>query len=365
VRVTCAGGRAFLLDYRNAQGRQRRMTLGACSPEFGIAAARAKATEHWVTIDAGGDPLAKAADAVIEYKGRPTVAMLAAKWMTQHVEPDNRASTVADYRSILDRCILPKLGTKAVADVTTDSLIDLVNAIRRKHAVTSNRVRAVLSAMFNHAIVLKWIVANPVNKAVKRHREAPHERYLSDDEFARLDAALKNSSPAARQAADVVRLLYWTGARKGETMAAKWSEFDLEKRTWTKPSHHTKQKRAHHVKLHPEALALLLDLKARAREGVIHVFPGVDGRPLAGIKTAWRNLMRRAQITGFRIHDLRHTFASRLINQGASLSEVGKLLGHTQPATTFRYAHLSLDAQERTLALLASPSKPVAMLEAS
>jgi integrase len=227
--------------------------------------------------------------------------------------------------------------------------------VRRKHAVTSNRVRAVLSAMFNHAIVLKWITANPINKAVKRHCEAPHERYLSDDEFARLDVALKNSSPAARQAADVVRLLYWTGSRKGETMAAKWSEFDLEKRTWTKPSHHTKQKRTHHVKLHPEALALLLDLKARAREGAIYVFPGVDGRPLAGIKTAWRNLMRRAQITGFRVHDLRHTFASRLINQGASLSEVGKLLGHTQPATTFRYAHLSLDAQERTLALLAWP----------
>jgi site-specific recombinase XerD len=65
--------------------------------------------------------------------------------------------------------------------------------------------------------------------------------------------------------------------------------------------------------------------------------------------------MRRSQITGFRIHDLRHTFASRLINEGASLSEVGALLGHTQSATTLRYAHLSLDAQERTLARLASP----------
>jgi integrase len=122
-----------------------------------------------------------------------------------------------------------------------------------------------------------------------------------------------------------------------------------------KPSHHTKQKRTHRTSLHPQAVALLLDMNARARDGAIYVFPGVDGKPLTSIKTAWRNLMVRSQIEDFRIHDLRHTFASRLISEGASLSEVGALLGHTQSATTFRYAHLSLDAQERTLARLASP----------
>ncbi len=130
-----------------------------------------------------------------------------------------------------------------------------------------------------------------------------------------------------------------------------------------KPSHHTKQKRPHRVALHPQAVALLFDMKARTRAGAVSLFAGADGKPLNMIKTAWRNLMRRSQISVLRIHDLRHTFASRLIAQGASLPEVGALRGHTQAATTFRYAHLSREAQKRSLARLASPSKTVAMLE--
>jgi integrase len=224
----------------------------------------------------------------------------------------------------------------------------------------------VASAMFNHAIVLKWIVVNPINKAVKRHREGNRERYLTPDEFARLNAALDHCG--SRVAADLIRLLAHTGARKGEAMAAKWSEFDLAdpvRASWCKPSHHTKQKRTHDVPLTEQAVAVLLEMKARAREGAIYVFGGADGKPITSIKTAWRSLMRRSQIEGFRIHDLRHTFASRLVSEGASLSQVGQLLGHTQPATTFRYAHLSKDSLRATLALLASPRPEpvVAMLE--
>lgn len=151
-------------------------------------------------------------------------------------------------------------------------------------------------------------------------------------------------------------------------MAAKWSEFDLrdpDNATWTKPSHHTKQKRTPRVALHPEAVSLLLDMKARPSADAVYLFAGADGRPLGGIETAWRNLMVRSQIKDFRIHDLRHTFASLLNDEGASLAEIGALLGHTQAATTFRYAHLSLEAQKRSLARLASPPRPVALLEAS
>jgi integrase len=361
VRVTCAGGRSFTFDYRTAAGRKRRMTLGAWSGEFGIVAARAKATALAVQIEAGGDPMQSADDAVIAYKGRPTVAMLAAKWMRQHVEPDNRPRTVREYRSILDRYVLPKLGTKAVADVTTGDLIDLINEIRREHAVTSNRVRAVLSAMLNHGIVLGWIATSPINKAVRRAPEAAHERYLTPEEFTRLNIALDHCQ--SRQAADAIRLLAWCGSRKGETLSAKWSEFDLVQGVWTKPSHHTKQKRTHTTALHPEALALLLDMKSRPNAHPTYLFPGADGGPLKDIKKTWRGLMTRTGIKEFRIHDLRHTFASRLIGRGATLPEIGKLLGHTQSNTTARYAHLSLEAQRETLARLPSPSKPVALIE--
>lgn len=372
VRVTEAGGRAFTLDYRTSAGRRRRMTLGDWTGDFGIVHARAKAAALKVEIEAGGDPLRTAAEAVVEYKGRPTVARLADEWMRQRIRPKRRPRTVVEYERLLRDYVLPKLKDKAVADVETSDVLDLVNAVgdlknavgKKKH-VTANRVRAVLSAMFNHALAAHqknpWLDHNPVTKAVERYDEEKRTRSLEDDEFERLQAALDHCG--SRQAADVVRLLAWTGARKGETLCAKWSEFDLDKGIWTKPSHHTKQKRIHVTALHPQAVELLRGMKERARDGAVYVFPGKDGQPLTSIKTSWRNLMKRAKIEDFRIHDLRHAFASRLIDQGASLPEIGVLLGHTQSATTERYAHLSVQAQRRTLGRLPSRPKPVALLE--
>jgi integrase len=134
-------------------------------------------------------------------------------------------------------------------------------------------------------------------------------------------------------------------------MAAKWSEFDLrdpDNATWTKPSHHTKQKRTHGVALHPEAVSLLLDVKTRPNADAVYVFPGNDGAPLAGIKTAWRNIMVRSRIKDFRIHDLRHTFASRLIDEGASLAEIGALFVRACCRARDRTSRFRLEVSSRS-----------------
>jgi integrase len=106
-------------------------------------------------------------------------------------------------------------------------------------------------------------------------------------------------------------------------------------------------------------------MQQRTRPGAVYLFSGPDGPPIRTIKAAWKGLMLRADIKGFRIHDLRHTFASWLVNRGASLTAIGSLLGHTQAATTMRYAHTNDRGQRDALALLASPPKPVALLEAA
>jgi integrase len=110
-----------------------------------------------------------------------------------------------------------------------------------------------LSALFNFAVESytkpPWLHFNPVTKAVKRFDEEKRVRSLTDEEFARLDEALKHCG--SRQSADAVRLIYWTGSRKGETLSAMRSEFDLVNGTWDRPSHHTKQKRRHLIALHP------------------------------------------------------------------------------------------------------------------
>lgn len=169
-----------------------------------------------------------------------------------------------------------------------------------------------------------------------------------------------------------------TGARRGEVLGATWDQIDLAAGRWCKPPSSTKQKEAHEVPLSAPALQLLARMRAdvddaeaiakglerdakrerhpkraqalrnaaaraRRRGTSAYLFPSdrVDGdRPMLGIKGSWQSLCRKAEITGVRLHDLRHTYASLLVSGGASLPLIGALLGHSQAQTTLRYAHL-------------------------
>ena len=126
-------------------------------------------------------------------------------------------------------------------------------------------------------------------------------------------------------------------------LKAEWPQIDFERGVWTKPSAHTKQKRTEHVPLSAAALTLLQGMRERDPAGR-YLFPGdKPGQPLQDIKRFWAQVRRETELEGVRIHDLRHTFASHLVSSGLSLELVGRLLGHTQAATTMRYAHLADD----------------------
>jgi integrase len=156
-----------------------------------------------------------------------------------------------------------------------------------------------------------------------------------------------------------------TGARRGEVQAARWRQFDIEAGTWTKPGATTKQKTEHRVPLSAPARQLLVELRAEAALDADYVFPshGERGHRVE-LKKDWAALCKAAEITDARIHDLRHTYASLLASAGLSLPIIGALLGHTQPATTARYAHLLDDplkaATERVGAILSG--KPAAVV---
>jgi integrase len=141
----------------------------------------------------------------------------------------------------------------------------------------------------------------------------------------------------AQRAVNAIRLIMVTGARKGEVLLATWDQFDLDRGVWTKPSHNTKQQRVEHVPLNDQAVAFLRSLP---REGE-YLFPGRMGGHLADLKFPWGSVCEGALLQDVRIHDLRHTYASHLVSRGVSLPMVGKLLGHTQPQTTARYAHIA------------------------
>jgi integrase len=124
-------------------------------------------------------------------------------------------------------------------------------------------------------------------------------------------------------------------------LSATWDQFDLEAKTWTKPSHHTKQKKLHHVPLNSDAMARLNEMREEC-SGKGYLFPGkIAGKPVNDLKRFWGKFTKEAGFEGFRMHDLRHSYASVLVSKGVSLPIVGELLGHTQAKTTQRYAHLA------------------------
>src|SRR5262249_17456708 len=153
-------------------------------------------------------------------------------------------------------------------------------------------------------------------KGVERNQEHKRVRYLSAAEIDRLSAALANLRDQG--AANAVRLLVLTGARRGEVLAARWADFDLEARAWTQPRSTTKQQTSHRVPLSEAACQLLAKMKEQAGDSE-WLFPARFTPHRLDIDDAWNALRKAAKIPDVRTHDLRHTYASVLASSGLSL----------------------------------------------
>jgi integrase len=332
LRVTTAGAKSFVLTYW-AGRRQRRYTIGRF-PELSTTAAREEARQLRADVRNGGDPLADKEDR----RNAPTISDLALDYLEHHALVRKRESSIAEDKSMLNRTILPGIGKLKVADVNRDDIEKLRNQLRET-PYRANRVLSLLNVMFNRAVDKGWRPNNPC-RGVERFHEEKRERWLDPEELNRLSQALYHHPN--QSSANAVRLLILTGARRGEVLSAKWEDFDLRRGVWTKPSHHTKQKKTEHLPLNSVALKLLIPMKATAKRE--YVFPGEPGQPVKEIKKFWHSVCTAAEVKDARMHDLRHTFASLLVQRGVSLPIVGKLLGHTQVTTTARYAHHAHDS---------------------
>lgn len=337
VRVTSTGFKAFIFNYRTRAGRERRYTIGSF-PSWSATAARDKARQLRRLIDDGGDPMAD----IEAEREAPTVADLIARFEAEHLVR-KRASTADAYRRILTLHVAPVLKHLKVAAVAYADIDALHRRVTKNGGpYVANRTHAVLSKMF--ALAIHWGMrdSNPA-KGVERNTESKRRRYLNGDELARLTTAL--AKHVDQQMANIIRMLLLTGARRGEVLGMRWADLDLKTGTWTKPGSETKQKTEHTVPLSAPARQLLAELRDARPLGEF-VFPG-DGKSghVVAIKKAWAAICKSAGIGGLRIHDLRHSFASQLASGGASLPLIGALLGHSNPTTTHRYAHLFDDPQ--------------------
>jgi len=354
LRVTAAGSRAFILNYRRkSDGRERRWTIGS-HPDWTTGAAREEAKRLKRLIDGGADPVG-------EHKSEraaPTVADLCTRFEEEYL-PRKREWTRKGYQQQIKADILPVMRRMKVAAITYTDVDRLHRDISKRAPTHANRVIALLSKMMSLAIKWQMRTDNPCI-GIERNEEQKRKRYLKGNELAQLTKALAGHRD--QQAVTIIRLLLLTGARRGEVLAASWDQFELENGVWTKPGATTKQKTDHVVPLSAPARQLLADLH-KARDDSGYLFPGRLGHRRE-IKDSWTSICKAASIEGLRVHDLRHSYASSLAGAGFSLPVIGALLGHTQPSTTQRYAHLQDDplrvATERAGAILSG--KPSAKI---
>lgn len=331
LRVTNRGAKAFILDYRVA-GRQRRITIGNY-PDWTVIAARDVAKSMKRDVNLGQDPMGDRHSERVA----PTISDLWDRYAIEHlVHKADRSQ--ADERSMWAKLILPSLAKVKVKDLAHDQVAALHREITidRGTPVRANRTIEVLRKALGMAVRWQWRPDNPAT-GIRRNAEDKRQHFLSTEELARVMRALADHPE--RVSANALKLLVLTGARRGEVLSARWDMFDLDKGVWTKPSAHTKQKKEHRVPLSAAAISMLKEIRQETTGSC--VFPGkTPDAPITDIKRTWATICKTAGIERVRIHDLRHSFASLLVSNGASLPLIGAMLGHTQVATTARYAHL-------------------------
>lgn len=365
LRVRSTGSKSYAVQYGAGRaGRSRKIALGhhgqpaPPDPATGqprtwtAEVARLEARRVLGLVAAGLDPAEERAAG----RGAITLRELAVRYLEEWAGPRKKAASLRSDRGLLGllptkkrkdgeprkatrkaRTILGAMGHLRVDRLTTADVARL-HASWRDTPTRANRALALLSHLL--AVAERWRLRSGPNpcRHVERYREAKRKRYLSPAELARLGTAIAASEENPHALA-AIRLLILTGAREGEILSARWDHVDLDAGLLVLDDSKTGAKVVH---LPSAAVRLLRDLDHV--KGNPHVIPGrVRGRPFGGssLGHVWERVRKEAGLKDVRLHDLRHTFASVVAGGGGSLPIIGALLGHTQPATTARYAHLA------------------------
>ena len=281
------------------------------------------------------------------------MADVAERYLREHVEVRCKPLTVKRYRQMIAGHILPALGTMPVSALGRRHVAELHYRLR-KTPVAANDTVGTLSRMLNRAEAWGLVPAgsNPC-RFVTRYRTRRLERFLTEGEFRRLGDALDAVEAEGRipvHAAAALRLLMLTGCRCSEVLTLRWEDVAPERDEVRLRDSKTGPRV---VSLSPAAARVLAGLPRPA--GNPWVIAGREpGTRQTHIADYWYRVRERAGLDDVRLHDLRHSFASRALALGEDLTMIGKLLGHRKIQTTARYAHLERDSVKEAAALVAA-----------
>jgi integrase len=375
LRISSSGRKSYCVKYR-VNREQRWMTIGEhglpWTPEEARNRAREVISEATKGNDLSAGPAARIAAqvAVLQGKGGKVIAeamrdaTIGALFELYFREgpsdkPLKRASSWAVDATSYKRHIKPVLDDMIARDLYPSDLAawqsavaagktsaDLKTGFRGRAIVTGGPSAAArgmrcLSAMISWAIWREILEVNPATK-VQKLKDNRRERSISTQEAQRLWSVLDEAQAAwviAPNYADIIRLIMLTGARRNEITELSWSEVDLERSRLLLPPARTKmgsQNKSRTIILSEQARTILEGLP---RLGPYVFMSQISGKPVVGINKVWLKVREIAGLQDVRLHDLRHSFATFAVEDGASLYLVGRALGHANASSTERYAH--------------------------
>jgi integrase len=341
IRCRPSGSKVYFLKYRTTGGRQRWLTLGRHGP-MTPEGARAKALREKVAVADGNDP----SGARQQKRRENTVAIVADRYLAEHVAMHNKASTASEARRIVETRIKPALGNIKITDLTRADIKAWHQAMSPT-PYEANRALAYCSRMLSLAAT-DWEL-RPDNPCfgIKRFPEKRRERFFTDDELTKLGSALLAMEMEGLEAPGfilLVRVLATTGMRLGEALGLLWSDVDLRARAIRLRDAKTGARTVH---LGGAAVTVLGAVTGRGG----HVVRGPGANKPLSVNTAqkaWKRLRERAGINDGRLHDLRHTAGTFAALAGANAFAVRDLLGHRSLAMTGRYVERAADMVRAT-----------------
>ncbi len=336
LRITQSGAKSFIWEGR-VRGRPRRITIGGY-PALSVLLARKEAVKIRAAIAEGRDPsLEREAQ-----RREPTFGDLADAYIERHAKSHKRswkrdAQMIGGY--------LSKWKNRRLSDIEPDDVARLHDSLGKENGrYAANRTLALLRTMFNVGRDWRLFLGPNPTEGIRMFREEKRERFLSPDELRRVNEALAQDPNEYWRAYFPLSLLL--GTRRSELLSARWTDIDLEQRTWRLPM--TKAGRSHLLPLPTPVVDILRSLPSCDK--CEWVFPGSGSTGhLAEPKKAWQRIRERAGVRDVRIHDLRRTLGSWLSGQGYNLQLIGKALNHSSVSTTQVYARLDLNPLREAL----------------
>ena len=330
LECRASGSKSYFQRYHDPNGKQRQVTIAAYG-EVTFDQARKAAQKIRSEAVLGGDPAAKQA----KKKAIPLYRELAEMHLTyaaNHHRSDGAQRIIRNH-------LISRFGKMRLDEIKQQDITKWLAEKRQEMAPSSvAKLKTTLSKSFELARQWELFDGNPTKHAWSEKYNNARERYLTSDEANALKLACECSPNP--QLKNIVALLLLTGARKSELLKAKWSDIDIDKRTWT--LNMTKNGRRRHIPLSQGAMAVIGQLPKYL--DCPWLLPNPQTMlPFTDIKRSWMQARKAAGLNDVHLHDLRHSFASNLVNGGVDILRVSRLMGHVNLASSSRYSHLAAD----------------------